>query len=96
LRFLSAGNSAEASLVLHCSILVKVQILVRKVEMEFFCRPRSKMTELFVSPGRYIQKKGVIQNIGRFALPLGQRPLVLGDETVFAAANAVGKRFIAW
>lgn len=66
---------------------MKVQILVKKGEMEFFCRPTSKMTELFVSPGRYIQEKGVIQNIGRFALPLGKRPLVLGDETVFAAVK---------
>ncbi len=53
--------------------------------MKFSCKPTSEMTELFVSPGRYIQKKGIIQYIGRFTLPLGQRPLVLGDETVFAA-----------
>ena len=45
------------------------------------------MTKLFVSPGRYIQEKGVIQHIGRFTLPLGQRPFVLGDETVFSAVR---------
>jgi glycerol dehydrogenase len=45
------------------------------------------MTELFVSPGCYIQEKGVIQHIGRFALPLGQRPFVLGDETVLSAVK---------
>jgi glycerol dehydrogenase len=43
---------------------------------------RSPMINIFLSPRQYIQKEGVINEVGPLCLPFGRRPMVLGDSLV--------------
>jgi glycerol dehydrogenase-like iron-containing ADH family enzyme len=42
------------------------------------------MIDIFPAPKRYVQKPGLLDEIGAFLPELGRRPLVLADETVHA------------
>jgi len=42
------------------------------------------LIDLFLAPGRYIQKRGISKKIGEFIFPLGKRPIFLADELVYS------------
>jgi len=42
------------------------------------------MTDIFMAPKQYIQREGVLAEVGKYLLEFGRRPLVLGDARVFS------------
>ncbi|MBW2147470.1 MAG: iron-containing alcohol dehydrogenase family protein [Deltaproteobacteria bacterium] len=46
------------------------------------------MDSIYMSPQQYIQEEGVLDRAGELIAPLGEKPLVLGDELVAGLINA--------
>lgn len=44
-------------------------------------------TRTLISPGRYVQGKGAIQQLGEFLAPLGSRPLLVADDVVWGVVG---------
>jgi glycerol dehydrogenase-like iron-containing ADH family enzyme len=50
------------------------------------------MTDVFLGPKRYVQRPGVLAEVGSWLKPFGRRPMVLGDELVLAIVRPLLER----
>jgi glycerol dehydrogenase len=47
------------------------------------------MIDVFLAPKHYIQREGILREVGDYLRPFGQRPLVLGDELVLSIIRPI-------
>lgn len=47
------------------------------------------MTNIFMAPKQYIQREGVLNEVGKYLTEFGRRPLILGDSLVFSIIRPV-------
>jgi glycerol dehydrogenase len=47
------------------------------------------MIDIFLGPRRYIQREGLLEEVGIHFQPFGRRPLVLGDDLVFSILRSI-------
>jgi glycerol dehydrogenase len=47
------------------------------------------MIDIFLGPKRYIQREGILAEVGEFLQPFGRRPMVLGDDLVLSIVQPI-------
>lgn len=47
------------------------------------------MIDIFLAPRHYMQREGVLSELGRYTKPYSQHPLILGDALVFSIVQSV-------